>query len=44
MCGGYDVKGGSGSDLTKTFHLPPGMYSVELDFIKIDSWFVFVLG
>ena len=41
FCGGYGVKG-KGSDITKTFHLPPGTYSVELDFIKIDSWFVCV--
>ena len=39
VCGGYNVKG-AGSELTKTFDLPPGMYSVELDFIKIDSWSV----
>merc|ERR1712032_1006771 len=37
FCGGYCVKG-KGSDITKTFYLPPGIYSVELDFIKIDSW------
>ena len=37
MCGGYKVKG-KGSALIKTFMLPPGTYSVELDFIKIDSW------
>ena len=42
VCGGYNVKG-RGSELTKTFDLPPGTYSVELDFIKIDSWFVCVL-
>ena len=41
FCGGYGVKG-KGSDITKTFHLPAGTYSVELDFIKIDSWFVCV--
>ena len=41
ICGGYDVKG-AGHNLTKTFMLPPGMYSVELDFIKIDSWCVCV--
>ena len=39
FCGGFNVKG-SGADLTKTFSLPPGVYSIELDFIKIDSWFV----
>ena len=43
VCGGYNVKG-AGSELTKTFDLPPGMYSVELDFIKIDSWFVCMVG
>ena len=39
ICGGYDIKG-TGSDITKTFNLPAGTYSVELDFIKIDSWCV----
>ena len=39
FCGGYNIKG-SGSDLRKTFNLPTGNYSVQLDFIKIDSWFV----
>ena len=39
FCGGYNVKG-SGSDIQKTFDLPAGTYSVELDFIKIDSWCV----
>ena len=37
ICGGYDAKG-RGSDIKKTFNLPAGTYSVELDFIKIDSW------
>ena len=37
ICGGYDVKG-KGSDIQKKFNLPEGKYSVELDFIKIDSW------
>ena len=39
ICGGYGVKG-KGSRIKKTFNLPPGTYSVQLDFIKIDSWFV----
>ena len=39
ICGGYNFKG-EGSDIIKTFNLPAGAYSVELDFIKIDSWFV----
>ena len=39
LCGGYSVKG-RGANITKTFMLPAGTYSVELDFIKIDSWFV----
>ena len=39
VCGGYKIKG-KGDDLHKTFKLPPGTYSVQLDFIKIDSWFV----
>ena len=37
FCGGYNIKG-KGSDITKTFNLPAGTYSVQLDFIKIDSW------
>ena len=41
ICGGYNVTS-KGADMTKTFMLPAGRYSVELDFIKIDSWFVFV--
>ena len=39
ICGGFGVKG-AGSDIQKTFNLPAGVYSVQLDFIKIDSWFV----
>ena len=39
ICGGYGVKG-EASDIKKTFALPPGNYSVQLDFIKIDSWLV----
>ena len=39
ICGGYGVKG-KGSDIKKTFNLPAGVYSVQLDFLKIDSWFV----
>ena len=40
FCGGFDVKGVR-ADLKKTYtNLPAGTYSVELDFIKIDSWFV----
>ena len=39
ICGGYGVKG-KGADIKKTFHLPAGTYSIRLDFIKIDSWFV----
>ena len=41
VCGGYGVKG-TGSDIKKTFVLPAGIYSVQLDFIRIDSWFVSV--
>ena len=37
ICGGYGAKGGT-SDIQKTFELPAGTYSVQLDFIKIDSW------
>ena len=39
ICGGYNVKG-TGSDIKKTYRLPSGTYAVELDFIRIDSWFV----
>ena len=39
FCGGYNVKG-KGSEIKKTFMLPAGTYSVEMDFIKIDSWWV----
>ena len=39
ICGGYNVKGHA-SDIKNTFTLPPGTYWVELDFIKIDFWFV----
>ena len=39
ICGGYNIKG-TGSDITKTFLLPTGTYYVELEFIKIDSWYV----
>ena len=42
ICGGYNVKG-KGSELVKKYNLPAGTYSVELDFIKIDSWFVCVM-
>ena len=39
VCGGYGAKG-KGSDIKKTFNLPAGKYSVQLDFLRIDSWFV----
>ena len=40
FCGGFNVKG-SGADLQKVYtSLSAGTYSVELDFIKVDSWFV----
>ena len=39
VCGGFGVKA-KDSDIKKTFMLPAGTYSVSLDFIKIDSWFV----
>ena len=39
ICGGYSAKG-KGSDIKKTFNLPAGIYSVQLDFVRIDSWFV----
>ena len=37
ICGGFDIKG-KDSEIVKTYRLPAGIYSVELDFIKIDSW------
>ena len=39
VCGGYDTKA-KGDDIKKTFDVPDGKYSVTLDFIRIDSWFV----
>ena len=42
ICGGFNVKG-KGSDIQKTFMLTAGTYSVGLDFIRIDSWFVCVM-
>ena len=39
ICGGFGIKG-KGSDIKKTFTVPAGTYSVKLDFIKIDSWYV----
>ena len=42
VCGGYDTKA-KGQDITKTFDVPAGKYSVTLDFVKIDSWFVQLL-
>ena len=42
ICGGFNVKGKE-SDIKKTFMVPAGTYSVELDFIRIDSWFVWVI-
>ena len=39
ICGGYNTKAKS-HDIKKTYYLPKGKYTVSLDFIKIDSWFV----
>ena len=39
ICGGYDTAG-KDHDITKTFQLPAGTYSVDLDFVKVDTWFV----
>ena len=39
ICGGYKVKA-RGTEITKTFQVPAGVYTVKLDFIKIDTWFV----
>ena len=38
ICGGYEVKGKEVSIKQTYTNLPPGTYSLELDFIKIDSW------
>ena len=43
ICGGYGVKG-KGADIKKTFHLPAGTYSLNMEFIKVDSWFVTLLS
>ena len=40
ICGGFNTKAKS-HDITKTFTVPAGTYSVSLDFVKIDSWLVF---
>ena len=42
VCGGFNVKAKE-SEITKKFTLPPGTYTVEMDFIRIDSWFVCVI-
>ena len=39
VCGGYATKG-RGDDIKKTFDVPGGKYSVTLDFMQIDTWFV----
>ena len=39
VCGGHNVKA-KGHDIKKTFTMSGGTYMVELDFIKVDSWFV----
>ena len=39
ICGGFNTKAKS-HDIKKTFSVPAGQYSLTLDFIKIDSWFV----
>ena len=39
VCGGVDVKG-KGSQLVQTYKVAKGLYSVALDFVKIDSWYV----
>ena len=39
ICGGCNTKGGD-ADIRITFTLHVGTYSVELDFIQIDFWFV----
>ena len=42
ICGGYNTKAKS-HDIKKTFtNLDAGTYEVSLDFIKIDSWFVWL--
>ena len=42
ICGGFATKG-QGDDIKQTFDVPAGNYSVTLDFIKMDSWFVWQL-
>ena len=43
ICGGYNTKAKS-HDIKKTYKdLPAGSYTVSLDFIKIDSWYVSLL-
>ena len=38
ICGGYNTKG-AGATIEKTYvGLQPGLYSISLDVIKIDSW------
>ena len=37
ICGGFNQKG-KNKPITKSFAVAPGVYSLELDFIKIDSW------
>ena len=39
ICGGFNTKAKS-DEIKKTFNVSPGMYSVSLDFIRIDSWLV----
>ena len=40
ICGGFNTKAKS-HDITKTFTVTAGTYSISLDFVKIDSWLVF---
>ena len=40
VCGGFGTKNGD-SEIKKTYDVPVGNYTVTLDYIKIDDWFVF---
>ena len=41
ICGGHNSGKGAGEEITKTFTgLDPGKYTVTMDFMMIDSWFV----
>ena len=39
VCGGHNVKG-KRNQIVQTFKVAKGMYSVALDFVRIDAWYV----